>query len=132
MKGQERAKFSRDGNFVKYTLDKKYADYYHDRVEDLPVFLVVVDVSIKRGWWLFLQAALDEDQSWRGRNSVTLSLPVSNDIFDKDLMRKGVEFAKKWIKEHALNFRSKFLQQCFDYLAPSMAFQNALRWTAEC
>jgi len=116
LKGQERAKFSRDRNFVKCTLDKKYADYYHDRVEDLPVFLVVVDVNMKRGWWLFLQAALYEDQSWRARNSVTLSLPVSNDIFDKDLLRKGVQLAKEWIKEHAPGFRSKFLQQCFDYI----------------
>ena len=106
LKGQEKADISADGSLVKYCLEIKYAAYYLDKIKDLPVFLVVVDVNSKKGWWLFLQPVLDANQAWRkkgGQNAkkkpcVTVSLPISNDISDTASLRMAVEEAKKWMR----------------------------------
>src|SRR3954466_15867105 len=45
LKGQGRPRLNAGGDRVTYSLDSKHARYYHDRVTDLPVFLVVVDVG---------------------------------------------------------------------------------------
>src|SRR4051812_30768879 len=47
LKGKEKAEFTADGSHVKFSLEKKHAAYYLDKVKDLPVFLVVVDVNAK-------------------------------------------------------------------------------------
>src|SRR4051794_40378527 len=91
LKGQERADISVDGQWVKFSLETKYAAYYLDRIKDLPVFLVVVDVTLKRGWWLFLQPVLEADQVWRGQDSTTISIPTTNDIAETAPLREAVE-----------------------------------------
>jgi hypothetical protein len=76
LKGQEAVEFTADGSQVKFSLERKHAAYYLDKVKDLPVFLVVVDVNQKKGWFLFLQPVLETNQVWRNRDSVTVHLPV--------------------------------------------------------
>jgi hypothetical protein len=98
LKGHKKAEVAADGARVRHSLESKYAKYYVDKVKDLPVFLVVVDVAKKKGWWLFLQEALAADELWRSQASVTLSLPVANDICDAKLLRQAVEEAKKWMR----------------------------------
>lgn len=100
LKGQEKANISADGTLVKYSLESKYAEYYLDKVKDLPVFLIVVDVNQKKGWWLFLQPTLDADQTWRNQNSITVRLPAANDIADTASLHKAVDEAKKWMRLH--------------------------------
>src|SRR6266478_4540879 len=70
LKGQEKADIKADNSVVKFRLESKYASYYCDKIKDLPVFLVVVDVTQKKGWWLFLQPVLEADQSWRKQDSM--------------------------------------------------------------
>jgi len=65
LKGQEKVKLTADGSRVKFVLETMHAAYYLDKIKDLPVFLVVVDVNKKKGWFQFLQPALNADQSWR-------------------------------------------------------------------
>lgn len=100
LKGQEQADTSADGSLVKYSLETKYAAYYLDKIKDLPVFLVVVDVGQKKGWWLFLQPVLEADQCWRSQDSITVNLPASNDITDTATFRQAVEEGKKWMRLH--------------------------------
>jgi hypothetical protein len=100
LKGQEKADLSVAKSVVKYRLESKYARYYFDKIKDLPVFLVVVDVNQKKGWWLFLQPVLEADQTWGKQDSITLSLPSTNDITDTARLRKAVEEAKKWMRLH--------------------------------
>src|SRR5258707_530073 len=50
LKGHEHAELSADGTLVKQSLESKHASYYFDKVKDLPVFLVVVDVAKKKAW----------------------------------------------------------------------------------
>src|SRR5579883_1433592 len=98
VKGHEKPKRNTVGSYVKHSLEHKHAKYYLDRVKDLPVFLVVVDVTTKQGWWLFIQPILDADQSWRKRKTVTIKIPVANVLADTGGFRKAVEEAKKWMR----------------------------------
>jgi hypothetical protein len=100
LKGQETVDLCADGSLVKYSLESKYATYYFDKIKDLPVFLIVVDVNKKKGWWLFLQPVLEADQTWRKQNSITVRLPESNNITNTASVRKAVEDAKKWMRLH--------------------------------
>jgi hypothetical protein len=104
LKGQENADLSANGMLVKYCLEIKYAAHYLDRIRDLPVFLVVVDVTTKKGWWLFLQSELEADQSWRQKTGkkpcTTVHLPISNDISETTSLSSAVEEAKKWMRLH--------------------------------
>lgn len=98
LKGHKKATFSAETTLVKHSLESKYARYYVDKVRDLPVFLVVVEVATKKGWWLFLQQALDADQSWRKQDSATVHLPIANAISNSVRLREHVEDAKKWMR----------------------------------
>ncbi len=100
LKGQEHADFSADGLLVSFSLLSKYAKYYLDQITDLPVFLVVVDVNKKIGWWLFLQPVLEENQKWRKQDSVTIRLSTSNVITNTTEFRTAVDDAKKWLRLH--------------------------------
>jgi hypothetical protein len=100
LKGQEKAEAGADGGRVKYPLETNHAAYYLDKVKDLPVFLVVVDVSRRKGWWLFLQPTLEADQAWRKQGSVTVYLPAENDITDAGKLRLAVEEARRWMRLH--------------------------------
>jgi len=100
LKGQEKAEFSPDGSMVKYSLKSKYARYYLDKIRDLPVFLVVVDVNQKKGWWMFLQPALDATPIWRRRGSTTVRLPADNNMMSTALFRTAIDDAKKWMRLH--------------------------------
>src|SRR4051794_22299563 len=55
LKGQEKVEFNADGTLVKFSLETQHAAYYLDKIKDLPVFLVVVDVNKKKGWFHFVQ-----------------------------------------------------------------------------
>lgn len=98
LKGQEEVEFTGDISSAKFSLEAKHAAYYVDKIKDLPVFLVVVDVNAKKGWYHFLQPGLERDQSWRKQDSVTIYLPTKNDLTDKDNFRRAIEGAKRTMR----------------------------------
>jgi len=100
LKGQKKVRISADGTLVKFSLKSKHARYYLDKIKDLPVFLVVVDVNQKKGWWLFLQPMLELDQTWRKKGSISLSLSAATDIADTGSLHEAVDKAKKWMRQH--------------------------------
>jgi len=96
LKGQEHAQITSDGRWVRFSkLEWKHATYYLDQVQDLPVFLVVVDVKARKGWYVFLQQQLRFDQSWRTQKSVTVLLPIGNDLADSAKLRQAIEEARR-------------------------------------
>ena len=100
LKGTERAWQSNDGAYVRYPLETKYAKYYFDKVRDLPVFLVVVDVNQNKGWWIFLHQALAANQAWRKQKKITIRLPAANDLSQSDGLGAAIDEAKKWMRLH--------------------------------
>jgi len=117
LKGQNSATIKHDEKTVTYVLETKYSTYYLDKVRDIPVFLFVVDVSQKDGWWLFHQESLKSDPTWRDFKSRTLRLPLKNRLNDTHAIRKAVANAKKWMRRNHCDLRTPFLQQCWEYLS---------------
>jgi hypothetical protein len=112
LKGQQTVSFSADGTVVKFQLKAKYAIYYSRKIKDLPVFLVVVDVTKKKGWWLFLQRVLAEDLTWDRESSITLNIPVENEIGKTSVFQKQVEEAKNWLRvTHPLSVQEAVFAQ---------------------
>lgn len=98
LKGQAEADLSADGATVPFSLESKYAEYYLDKVSDLPVFLILVDVNKKIGWWTFLQPLLRDDQKWRKQKSITLRLPTANSITEISQLQVAIVEANKWMR----------------------------------
>jgi len=68
-------------NHIRYTLETDKLQYYLQR--DVPVILVVVDLTSRLCYWLFVQEYVFEKlnsltPSWREQKSVTLEIPKTN------------------------------------------------------
>ncbi|MES2790607.1 MAG: DUF4365 domain-containing protein [Planctomycetota bacterium] len=98
LKGQETVRTGAKEDRPTFPLKANHAEYYANKVNDLPVFLAVIDISAKRGWWLFLQPSLYLNQTWRAQKTVTLPIPIANDLFDHQRLRDAVMMAKRWMR----------------------------------
>ena len=99
LKGEESVQLIEGGSFVSFPLQKKHAIYYTDKLKQ-PIFLVLVDVSRKVGYWLFLQKHLLDDwphQKWRFQKTVSVQLPTSNTLADTDALRAAVKEAHDYM-----------------------------------
>lgn len=79
--------------YVSYPLEVKNLKYYLER--DTPVILTVVDVPSKKCYWLFIQEyiyqTLDEaNPNWKQQETVTVKIPVTNDLVSTIPQLKGV------------------------------------------
>lgn len=76
--------------------------YYCDKVP-FPMFLVVIDVRRRKGYWLFLQRCLLSDtfsaKSWRNKRTLTLQLPARNDLTDQHALRREIDEACRFMAE---------------------------------
>ena len=101
LKGTKSPRFSKSGQYVSFALQSEHLAYYVEKVP-LPVFLVVVDVRKKRGWWIFLQQYALEDlthKPWQKQKSLTVRLPRSNSLADASEIRSAVEHAERFMRD---------------------------------
>ena len=98
LKGQRRVKRTADKIAVLFSLESKHARYYSEKVKDLPVFLVVVDIGTEKGWWLFLQQSLQAHQKWKTQKSFTVKIPVTQTLGDIPSLRQAIERAQTWMR----------------------------------
>jgi hypothetical protein len=99
LKGEESIQPIKDGKCVSFPLKKKHAIYYADKLKQ-PIFLVVIDISRRVGYWLFLQKHLLENwphQNWRFKKSVSVQLPSTNTLADIDALRTAVKEAHDYM-----------------------------------
>jgi len=92
LKGTESLEIQGNGTFVSHMLERKHTHYYVDQVRQ-PVFLVVVDVNNKAGYWVFVQEYLLDGlngKKWRGKKSVAIRLPTKNRLEDTAKFRQGI------------------------------------------
>jgi hypothetical protein len=95
------ARLEKGQRHVSYPISTQHLVEYLDK-ERLPVFLVVVDVGSKQGYWVFLQEhALTHlrRKDWRRRKSVTVHLPRSNTLRAHQRLRTAVEAADRFMAE---------------------------------
>lgn len=100
LKGHANAHFDNKKKYVKHSLQTKHAKYYLDKIKDLPVFIVVVDVGKQQAWWKFLQPILQSDQSWRRKKSLTIRISLEHSLNDIDAFREAIVEAKKWMNRN--------------------------------
>lgn len=100
LKGQKHVRLIRGGDAISFSLETKHAEYYVDKLKDLPIFLVVVDVTKQLGWWLFLQERLKSDEQWRSRSTLSIRIPTSNKLDDAEKLRQGINDARSFMKKH--------------------------------
>lgn len=101
LKGTVSAKISKRGWVSFSELETEHLSYYVDRSRQ-PVFLVVVDVSMKLGWWIFLQRyAADRLASgvWRKQKTVTIRLPMQNRLDDHTSLLAQVRAAEAYMRD---------------------------------
>lgn len=99
LKGEEQPTLAKDGSSVTFYLKTKHAVYYLDKLA-VPVFLVVVDVTKKVAYWVFVQAYLRDQvksAAWRKKGSVLVRIPTENKLTDTDSLRKAVEEARDYM-----------------------------------
>lgn len=82
VKGTERLRIVQGQ--VRFALEVDYLEYYVDkRIQ--PVYLVVIDIRSKQGYWLFLQKHALEclaDRPWRHQKAITVRIPLGNRLTD--------------------------------------------------
>jgi hypothetical protein len=98
LKGKAAVVYSKNKKVVCFQLETKHAAYYLDRVQDLPVFLIVVDTTNELAWYIHVQPLLESDQSWRKQKSVGVRLPVENLLSETSKLRTAVVHAKRWLR----------------------------------
>jgi Domain of unknown function (DUF4365) len=99
LKGQQAVRLINGGASATFPLKKKDAIYYADKVRQ-PIFLVLVDVSRKVGYWLFLQKHLLDDwpnQNWRFQKTVNVQLPTTNTLTGVESLRAAVKQANDYM-----------------------------------
>lgn len=103
LKGKERLRMPKTGSHISHSLETRYVRYYADKIE-LPVFVVVADIANRRAYWLFIQQFVDEELTpknsrWREQKSITLSIPIENEISDTHRLRSAVIASLAYMKK---------------------------------
>ncbi|EHM2545913.1 DUF4365 domain-containing protein, partial [Salmonella enterica subsp. enterica serovar Hartford] len=108
IKGQENVSIINDGNIASFNLSTERLNYYMNQL-DVPIILVVVDVTKKKVYWCSLQ----DDQSLssrlaisnsEGKKSIAIHIPCSNTLPDEsDKLIQAVMDNMTWMKINALN-----------------------------
>jgi len=90
-------KHNKDKSLATYALESKHARYY-SKIKDLPVFLVLIDVTSRIGYHLFMQKWLDENQGWKRKRSISVGVPTKNLLSESVALTTAIQDAKKWLQ----------------------------------
>jgi hypothetical protein len=83
----------------KYSLKTKHLAYYVDKCL-FPVFLVLVDVSKKTAYWVFMQQfAKQLATSWRGQEKIVVRFPEKATLADQAQFITSVQCAEQYTRD---------------------------------
>jgi Domain of unknown function (DUF4365) len=129
LKGQRRVNRLSDGT-VSFSLETTHLDYW--TTLDIPVFLVVVDLTLRAGYWLFIQKYVHTDLhglTWKAKKHITVHLPSSNLLTDHIGLRKAVECARVYMTNLAFHAAMSEEKQELEKLDPRVRVE--IQWTPE-
>jgi len=78
VKGTERATYRNKKSHLHFPIERKYSQLWTDSTA--AVFLVVVDVETKNGYWLYAQEFLRHNAGWKKVKKFTYRLPVEQSL----------------------------------------------------
>lgn len=99
LKGTNSPRYS--GSLIKVSFKTKHLSYYLDKVKQ-PVFLIVIDIRKRQGFWLFAQEwAKNElkDRNWKGQKKIDIKIPLINCLSNVDLLREEVAKAETFMRD---------------------------------
>ena len=99
LKGTGSPRYSK--NCIKISLKTKHLAYYLDKVKQ-SVFLVVVDIKKRQGYWIFVQEwAKDKlnNQKWREQNKIMVKIPLSNSLSDTQKLSEAISKAEIYMRD---------------------------------
>lgn len=82
---------------VSFQLNSRYARYFA-KINDLPVFLVIMDVSRSLGYYLFLQEWLASNQGYQSKSSVSVPVPQKNLLTETKVFEEEIARSKEWLR----------------------------------
>jgi Domain of unknown function (DUF4365) len=100
LKGKDSLIPSRCGKYFSFSLERRHAVYYADKVK-LPVFLVNVNTS--KAYWLFIQRYLHIDlwgKRWRQKRTVTVRIPTANALGTGTSFLDAITEARDYMSAH--------------------------------
>ncbi len=97
LKSCDSAKLISGGKSTSFPLKSNHARYFA-KIKDLPVFLVVMDVSRKVGVYLFLQEWLASNTGYLNQSSISVPVLNSNVLEDTNSFSDEIKRAKEWLK----------------------------------
>ena len=104
IKGQNKVKRLKNGT-ISFKVETCDLDY-HTKLSD-PVFLIVVDVTNRVGYWVFLQEYVRtrlRDIDWRSQAYIQIHLSATNILSETSLLRQAVREAIRYMT--GLNFHA--------------------------
>lgn len=130
LKGTKRTNLSK--NSIKYSLKTKHLKYYVDKVRQ-PVFLIVIDVIKKEGFWVFLQKWAKEelkDRNWRDQKNITIKISTVNSLADLKTFQAKIIEADAYMRElwpSSVNSAVAFEKASWEKLDPRIAISISLQ-----
>lgn len=87
------------GADIKLQLEQKDLRFWADPANVMPVFLVVVDLHTKKGYYRFMRQYLEETlKGWENTSEPTVYVPLANDISDHAAFIAAIADAKEWLR----------------------------------
>ena len=99
LKGTNSPRYSKSQ--IKISIKTKHLSYYLDKVKQ-PIFLVVVDVKKKQGFWFFVQKWAKEEltkRNWREQGKVNIKIPIKNRLSDMEGLRAEIARAEIFMRD---------------------------------
>ena len=111
------AKVKRKGQEIRLQLEQKDLKFWSDPGNRLPLFLVVVDLSTGKGYWLFMREYLEKTlKGWKNKKTPTVYVPLANDMADSATFMAAVKDAERYTTRANSLTAEQQIQEHFAYL----------------
>ena len=99
LKGTGSPRYSK--TLIKISIKTRHLSYYLDKVKQ-PVFLIVVDVKKRQGFWFFVQEWAKEElknRNWREQKKIDIKIPLKNFITDVQYLIEEIAKAETFMRD---------------------------------
>ncbi|MCK4828374.1 DUF4365 domain-containing protein, partial [bacterium] len=94
LKGTNSPRYSK--SLIKISIKTKHLSYYLDKVKQ-PIFLIVVDIKKRQGFWFFVQEWAKEqlkERNWREQKKIDIKIPLRSCLSDVEYLRAEIARAE--------------------------------------
>lgn len=105
LKGESRPRYIQDGRFVSVPIETQHLDYYLNQ-KLIPVYLVVVDTTENKGFFLDLFSYQPQlPARWKSQTTCAIRVPTSNRLEDAEQWENDIRAAHARVSSPAFHTR---------------------------